>query len=264
MLIRQCKAWLTTQMVGYWTESGVEGSVHSVFDSVANLSFPTLLGQRLFTLISGGPFRLPDSARVPADVLNGLESDTKVRARKTASDYVLYIRSDTLILNLQKDWSGKLEMGDTPIRYDCVLAAVRALACVRTGFGSLPKDVRARADEALLSAGAPECLGLGSGLTPAFDDACVGVMACCAALGYPVPFQLRDLSATTDISARYLNLALEGYFGEPLCMVMDAWRWKEQMQPALDALLTVGATSGADMLYGAVAMASAICGDCSI
>ena len=97
---------------------------------------------------------------------------------------------------------------------------------------------------------APARLGLGSGLTPSFDDACVGVMAVYRALGKPPPFVIADEPETTDVSARYLRLAREGFFGQPLLDLADALSGEKDLKDCLRNMLEIGATSGADMICG--------------
>ena len=75
-------------------------------------------------------------------------------------------------------------------------------------------------------------------------------MAVCRAMGQAAPFVLTCLEDTTDVSARYLLLAKEGYFGQPVVDVMDALYGRGSLARAIPDLLAVGATSGSDMLWG--------------
>ncbi len=252
------KAWLTPCMETLWRRCAGHGSitVHSMFASVANLWFalPDTGEKRLFSLVCPGVPRLPDSGQAPEALLHALQPGMRGAASQTDAGYRLIINGETIDFQNQTDWDGRFAEA-FEMRCGRVQKTAEALRYVKTGFSLLPEKTRLRAEGALLTGDAPSFLGLGSGLTPSFDDACVGVMACCAAFGYPVPFRLSDYSATTDISARYLALAWEGYFGEPLWRLMHAWGGKGSLQTALDGMLQVGATSGTDMLYGAVTMA---------
>lgn len=134
---------------------------------------------------------------------------------------------------------------------DAVLAHAEAIPC---GLDHIPDRRRIQALAALTGPDAQRWLGLGCGLTPSFDDACVGAIAVCRAAGIPVPFRLTDFSATTDVSAHYLKLAYEGYFGEPVCTMIKALYGQGDLSTAISALLSVGATSGADMLRGMLCM----------
>jgi hypothetical protein len=109
-------------------------------------------------------------------------------------------------------------------------------------------------------------LGKGEGLTPAGDDFVLGALAVACALRPVWPqaqevFQrlngpgLFNAYQTTDISAHYLQLALDGHFSQPVQWLVyhllhsgdDA-----QLQQALAATLQVGASSGADTCAGIV------------
>ena len=131
------------------------------------------------------------------------------------------------------------------------VSALEALtADLSCGFDRFPSALRNRADAALLEGRWQEFLGLGGGLTPSFDDACVGMAAVYTAVGCPIP-PLSDLAVTTDVSARYLQLAQEAYFGQPLLDLIQAlWQDESALPEAVHHLEAVGATSGRDMLYG--------------
>jgi len=257
----QCEAWLTPTMKEIWPVCAASGrvTVHSVFDSVANLAFclPDIGEKRLFTLACTSIPRLPDSARVSRTAIHMLEAGMQAEAQQSDTGYLLALNGETYVLEIQPDWDGRFTKR-LALCLDCVRETAQLLDAVKTGFSMLPVNIRTRAEAALLTKNAPDFLGLGSGLTPSYDDACIGVMACCAAFQYPAPFQLNRLQRTTDISARYLRLAREGHFGEPLWQLMHAWGTDGDTRQAADTLLQVGATSGADMLYGAVAIARSI------
>jgi hypothetical protein len=107
-------------------------------------------------------------------------------------------------------------------------------------------------------------VGTGPGLTPAGDDALVGMLAVLHRLGRPDRAEslLAAVSAalppllwrTTPISAHYLHLAIRGVFGQALLAVVDGVADEAGPSPdALGRLLATGATSGADALAGVVA-----------
>jgi hypothetical protein len=113
-------------------------------------------------------------------------------------------------------------------------------------------------------------LGWGEGLTPAGDDALVGLLAALGALAAGdaarLPF-LRSLSAvivsrasrTTVISAHYLRLAAQGHFNADVTDLIHAFLAADEsgdgdvMRDALESALDVGATSGADTVAGMIA-----------
>ncbi len=219
------------------------GRVHSVFERTANLMLRTPSGPRLLTLTTRPCDVLPDSALVPPDWLDGLEPG--MPAALSAERLTAGGRGATLARDAT--WDGRVPSYTGEPTRDEFLALARA---VPNGFGLLPERLRLRAESALLGPDAARYLGLGGGLTPAYDDACVGVMALCRAAGREPPFRLRGLDDTTDVSARYLTLAREGYFGGPVLDVLAGLYGKADLEAAVRALASVGATSGGDMLHG--------------
>lgn len=107
-----------------------------------------------------------------------------------------------------------------------------------------------------------EVIGLGAGLTPSADDALVGALCVLAATGTALPTSVRALdewllgegaTATTDVSANYLRLALQGAFSTPLSRTVAALPEavpEHLLADALRELATVGATSGLDAAVG--------------
>lgn len=99
-------------------------------------------------------------------------------------------------------------------------------------------------------------IGCGPGLTPAGDDMLIGALAVLYATGHtssPRPFlppadQLVHL--TTSVSCRYLNSARHGTFSTPVLRLLRRWQSTRSAQYAVQRLLNVGHTSGADTLLG--------------
>ena len=106
-------------------------------------------------------------------------------------------------------------------------------------------------------------IGSGPGLTPAGDDMLIGALAVLYATGHtssPRPFlppadQLVHL--TTSVSCRYLNSARHGTFSTPVLRLLRRWQSTRSAQYAVQRLLNVGHTSGADTLLG-MAMAQQV------
>lgn len=234
-------AWLTPALrqAAEW-----RGCVHSAFAHAVNLRLTGGGETRLFTLLPPGVPRLPDAAQV---------CPTLLAAARVGDPAALYRGSLTLALGGQSlalapgEWRGTIPRYQSPPQANRLRARCAGLP---SGLSRLPPAVRTAASAALLAGDGRTYLGLGAGLTPAFDDACVGAMAMRRALGAAAPFRLPPLGVTTDVSARYLALAQEGYFGEPLCDAVAALFGATAFEPAVARLLAVGATSGADMLAG--------------
>lgn len=116
---------------------------------------------------------------------------------------------------------------------------------VRQGLGTdLPSDGR------LTARNLDRLLGRGPGLTPLGDDVLAGWFAARAAAGRPDPVLAaavrRRLGVTTLLSATLLDCALRG----EVLPQLAAWL-SDPGSTSTEALLAVGATSGAGLLAGA-------------
>ena len=219
------------------------GRVHSVFSRVVNVQMRCGETERLLALVSPDLPAVPDSVCLPPPLLAAFMADETV----ILEDRRLSWRGHAVRLRADSRYTGRL---DALEGRPCAQTLESCTANLRCGLDLLPGALRLRAVQALREGRWQAYLGLGSGLTPSFDDACVGMAAVYTAMGLPLP-PLADLSVTTDVSARYLRLAQEGYFGEPLLMLIHAlWENAGAVREAARALLTVGASSGSDMLVG--------------
>jgi hypothetical protein len=128
---------------------------------------------------------------------------------------------------------------------------------------ALARASRARDVGASLAA-IDRLVGWGEGLTPAGDDCLVGWLAGLHRLAGArdayrdaVAHAVAARSArTTPFAAHWLRLAAAGDFSEPVDRACDALLFAPQpdeLPPALDSLLGLGATSGADTLHGLLA-----------
>ena len=223
-----------------------EGVVHSVFQRVVNLQMEWPGETRMLALVSPGLPALPDSICLPEEMLVSLTVGQPVRL----AEQHLFWEQNELLLQNDESFTGKLSLLSLREGFPCASALEALTADLSCGFDRFPSALRNRADAALLEGRWQEFLGLGSGLTPSFDDACVGMAAVYTAVGCPIP-PLSDLAVTTDVSARYLQLAQEAYFGQPLLDLIHAlWQDESALPEAVHHLEAVGATSGRDMLYG--------------
>ncbi|MDD9653381.1 DUF2877 domain-containing protein [Klebsiella pasteurii] len=101
-------------------------------------------------------------------------------------------------------------------------------------------------------------LGKGPGLTPSLDDMLIGMMLAAWRAGRMLPCGGRaffrasgDLhAATTQVSVNYLRYASMGRFASPLMHFVHALQRGRRIEPAVEALLAMGHTSGADILLG--------------
>ncbi len=125
-----------------------------------------------------------------------------------------------------------------------------------TGLRGLAPGHEARLEEAVHG-----LLGLGSGSTPSGDDILAGAAAAARTLGLPgarrLGEALSDFSpdATTAAGRAMLREAAAGFFVLPLSTLATAW--PNLGRSTLEALMGVGASSGADMLAGFLAQTEA-------
>lgn len=233
-----CEAYL-----GPAFEGPCAGAVHSVFAHAVNLRLQTPAGWRLVTLCAPGLPRLPDSIQAPQG------TPGQLREGMAASLSHGRLEAGPLILPLARsaDWDGRIAPLSGPPSYGPLLRLTHRLS---GGFDRLPPEKARRALAALATPQAAQWLGLGPGLTPSFDDACVGFMAMCRAGGRRAPFSIPDDADTTEVSLRYLLLAGEGRFSEAVGDVVRAVFGRGDLERAVETLCRFGATSGADTLMG--------------
>lgn len=116
----------------------------------------------------------------------------------------------------------------------------------------------------LVRTGVLGLLGLGPGLTPAGDDVLIGLLIGLhrfqgegAALALLRPALVPAPARTTALSATLLSWAGRGVATEALLTVL----WNLGNEQAVENLLTIGHSSGSDMLTGAVLAARIVMGE---
>ena len=196
----------------------------------------------MLSLVSKGLPPVPDSLVFPEGVFPELQRGDQVELNES----IVVFPGECFPVQPDQSWSGRVVQFLGPPDKQAFLTLTEHLP---NGFLHLPEKARQRAVEALQREEWEGCLGLGCGLTPSFDDACVGWMAYRQAQGKSFP-ELKDLSMTTDVSARYLRLAKEGYFGDLLLDLLQAIFQGKALEETISRLAKVGATSGCDMMEG--------------
>jgi len=238
------------------------GYVHSQFDKVVNLVFKMSNGmERLLTLVDETLPRLPDSIAVAKEQLS------IIRSRQPAvwTGNVVCAGTHSWRITVS-DWTGAISVYSKPPLIEEFLRIYKSMA-QPDGFSRYSqtqcsaKDVLVRLVAALKMGSTEEacsaamgCIGWGAGLTPSADDAIMGMLAVFAGAGRRVPSFMNEtiLARTTDVSAKYLRCASEGYFSQLLCELVDGMFDADDIQRRAEAVARIGATSGMDMLYGAV------------
>ena len=238
----------------------VIGRVHSVFERAANLR---CADGRLLTLQGPGPLAAPFAValdeRFPWRELEpGVPVEREGRGRLVLGALRLDCSAarvvDTSIGTGSDPRVLAAALAEAPRR---PAAAALASAIALEGRRRLAEGLR-RGDADRFVDGARRLIGLGEGLTPAGDDLLVGSLA--VARRFRPGFLLDDpgigqaladtaREGTTLVAREFLLEALEGRFSEIVIALVTAAD-VPRARAALDDLLDVGATSGADTAAG--------------
>jgi hypothetical protein len=153
-----------------------------------------------------------------------------------------------------------------PYQPSAVAAAALLLAELPAEASGLP-GVQADAIATGLVGGdagpALDVIGRGPGLTPAGDDVLAGALAAIALrdrldAAATAAVMTHAVSATTSLSSSLLRCAAAGQVVPQAATLLSALCGGAALRPALDDLLSVGATSGTALALGCVAGARAV------
>jgi hypothetical protein len=250
-----------------------DGTVLAVFARACYIE----CGDTLLTLatatLADGPTTLVLGREAAADLRSAFRRGDAVRCRGGR----VRSRGATLDLRSAHTWrvpdaQPALAAGDTASRVELArtrLAQVRrthSSVLDRSGDAAIARLTRACRDLDSANAldQAARFVGWGEGLTPAGDDYLVGLGAALGALACRDAgrrafvdrmrgFLAAQESRTTPIAAHCLKLAALGHFNADILRAIDALRAETDAhaaQRALDDVMAVGATSGADALTG--------------
>jgi Protein of unknown function (DUF2877) len=241
---------------------GLRGSVHAVFPS------------SIYIEAAGGPLLAvhgPGHGHTPTSlVAAGTPRDGwGVSAGDAVSGGFGHLRIGPALFDARQ--AGRWQ-APTPTQSGVAATAALRLLPAIIMAASAPLDPACRALGAALLEGNSAAVdnttaglvGSGPGLTPAGDDAVVGLLAMLHRAGPPAlcagPLRLLGasigarLAHTTSIGAHYLRLALLGHFGEHLTALVDVLGTGAAVDPAaLARVRRSGASSGADTLAGVAA-----------
>jgi hypothetical protein len=261
-----------------------DGIVHSVFARACNIVYDSCLLTVVLTELADGPTVWRLSRDASCDLRTVFRQGERLRRRHNLAA----TRDVVLDLSTAERW----HPAPVPsVRVECLTANLRLATAAlerrrcqcssvidrQAGavLGSL-EDACHRLDIECATADMHRLIGWGEGLTPAGDDAIVGLLA---ALGLLAPTDvprlafLRRLSEavnasvtrTTVISGHYLRLAAQGHFNADVTRLAHALVGVAEADDgagphaAIRAALDVGATSGADMMTGMLAGFRAWC-----
>jgi Protein of unknown function (DUF2877) len=256
--------------------------VHSVFARACNFA----LGDRLLTLATAAAAPAPMTLTLAAGAVPDLRACFAVGESLVCSDAGVARTSRTLLrLHGVARWrppSPRLGAGAMLVGRRCEQAHEQR--CARVGMprgwlaldrSDVPRQLRRACrdlDQAWAESLVHRLVGWGEGLTPAGDDWLAGCLAALQVLAAGQSARrsfLRAFAAaidtaasrTTPIAAAALRLAARGHHGATLLALRDALLGAEgegagpaepdpQVATAMAALLSLGASSGADMALG--------------
>lgn len=229
----------------------LKGRVHSVFEHALNVEVDHG-GKCLLTVVQSGEW-LPDSIQV-----DNISSFCSCKPGDTAILTDDSLQIGYFVFALRKGvYEGQIKMGSSVDYLKKMLQNLpltlhvprdyeeRVYVSIKKVCAAVKSDMPATAERACYA-----ILGLGSGLTPAADDALVGAFA---ALWHDAPVKpfLSEglLSRTTDVSGKYLRCAQLGFFSK---RVLDLFHAENEAdtEKAISEVLSWGASSGMDMLWG--------------
>lgn len=262
----------------------INGSVQSAFDRAINFLFQTENGPRIFTILKDGLTLMPDSILVSEELFSEIMDCRAGSASLTMHEFtyaqiqlkfrpemqrILFLpqrmnqgETDLSMLKRHLQQLNKFtdreekgsDMKCLPVKYQIYAAEFAA---------ALLEENREKSAAAFF-----HMVGAGKGLTPACDDAAIGIMAVVCTcfikkykdhgagifhfLTKEMRFLLQKEKYTTQISSKYLKCACQGYFSELLCQLME-WLFSSDSvfpETLLEQITNIGHSSGFDMLYG--------------
>ena len=268
---------LAAQSVGYLIhQRGDSGLVHSVFAAACNVACSD---GRLLTLAHAQAGNAPTTILLAKSRVPDFRALFHAEAAVVCNDRVLRVSGVEVQFGSAAVWHPRARRNAlAPVTLAQRLRfAEEYLASRRSGLGGVAWNAAHPAVVSLVHAvkrldrdaavvALQRVIGLGEGLTPAGDDFVVGLLAGLDAL--PMNETQRAFRAqlgaaaadftyrTTDIAAHFLRLASRGHYAEVLDDLRDVLFCEHRarlVQPALERVLQIGATSGADTLAGLLA-----------
>jgi hypothetical protein len=218
----------------------------------------------------------PHHGHTPTSVLVDRSNLSVVRPGDPVAARAGYLRAGDLIVDLGQAavWTPPAALSGAP----SAVSLGRSRLTLRERLPATAPEVHRRMSRLLAALADPRddalesaltrIIGLGAGLTPSGDDAIVGMLGvlhrvCAPSTAATLLGRLHRtvppvLERTTPISAHYLRLALRGAFSERLTALLDTVAEGPErgalhdgrLDAAIDAVVAVGATSGADALAG--------------
>ena len=237
-----------------WMTNSCHPRILHVFDRVCNLINER--GEVLSIVTPGignGPFSLVVDDSVFFTRYLSLESQISIFPNKLILANLTINTTDAILWSPCPDWEA------LHARRDNILTQLTYFPTPNSQFPNSLASSLANADLLSSSAVARQLAGLGIGLTPAGDDFILGAVLATWIIHPPevarfLTKEITDIAAplTTSLSAAWLRSAGKGETGFLWHQFFDALMLMDvvQIHAAIDQILLVGETSGADALAG--------------
>ena len=226
------------------------GVVLGSFRRAVIIGVTTAAGPRVISLLDRHAAGVPNGVRVP-----GNPPFDRIPPGELALVGVGQVEVGSLLLRVVRSWDSQVR----EIRPEPALGAQLAAATLGAPLGvdrpSIERLQAALATGNNLPAAIDSLVGLGRGLTPGGDDVIAGLLVGLHAVGrrrlanWIGDQALRN--RTTTLSADLLRLARDGHAGLEALGILAALRRPDvPIADAIDRLLSIGHTSGADLATG--------------
>ena len=235
------------------------GKIHSIYHKVVNIVFDNMYRRRMITIMKDSPTYLPDSINITAEAFNDLLGYSIDDEVIMTSDYLFFNNMKIKFANCKMCKLNKIEEFN-PKAIESLIKHKEKI----TGLKNLSLEKYKNIYESLSNYAKSgnikdirNIIGYGSGLTPASDDAIVGITLVLYAkrrlINYDINYINNLISGqTTSVSEKYLVCSLMGYFSEILQNICYSLINNRNLDELIGSLENIGATSGSDILQGII------------
>ena len=265
--------------VSFTTEGGTfYGTIHSVFENAVNINFMYKGERRLLTIFPEMETRTPDSIMVKnMDFARMQRLKPGWNAMVTNAHVVIEVAErptmpDILEVVFENDTSACLLRSCGPLDPEAVRTLLKRKAPIEGLQKTWSAMIILNALDRYAGSGNPldvlDFVGFGEGLSPAADDAVVGITAVLQTtstdgtqeLPIKAGFSRADFlelfrrldGSTTELGLKFMMTAFHGEFIAPVLDLMEALRTNKNVEKAADRLAAFGGTSGKSMLQGVI------------
>ncbi len=254
------------------------GYLNSEFEKVNNYIFYISNEERMFTIMSEGNTLLPDSIILKKEDYATLKQQTEKSAIITNNSLIIGQIIIRFIQNINCSLIGVSVNNYNKENFEknrIVITDFFITSKKKTDFDRLPKrynknlnrfaNALINDDSSVMMLAFSGLVGAGKGLTPAADDAIIGVLS-----GYLLILTMKNKSdiylkkmnllvsllsnekLTTKVSLKYLRSACFGEFSQDLYMLIEVLlnNNKSHILSILQRIKETGHSSGMDMLFG--------------